>query len=372
MSKFSFIALIVTGILLSGCGSKNMTRSVFDINNEYQIKGRLNPWSINQTKLLNIHALSPINEVGEIYFLYPSRGIESAFPLLHDQLQGVRLYKKVMKYEEKNASLNDLHNIKTSILALDQITLDLAKKQVDYITAQARYDINATAENNATLRQVKQELTTLEHENNATYRKFLSDLNGTQGLLVAQWSEKGNSAQSASLGEGDNFQISSQQSKSKNGFILASGITIESVYLDNKNSKQIAQHIDNSLFDRMGMVTYMVSADNFLFVNRADHSQFINMVLQGGFKDSQKILTNFSNLEKIKLVFSLEKFNQVNSSGQYKKPTISYCEKTFKGQEVSGWTKKSKAYNDIACQQSGVPFFAIFTEIDKLNKLYKE
>lgn len=137
------LAVLVVGIgmFLSGC-TRVMTNSLFDINNEYDIDGQV--WQIQQTRLMHINGLSPTSELGEIYFLNPARGVETAFPVL-PQDKNITLYKKVIDYNETNVTMSDLHEIKSTLLQLDKLSLDIAQKEVKLLITQ---EGNATNKEN--------------------------------------------------------------------------------------------------------------------------------------------------------------------------------------------------------------------------------
>lgn len=356
------IILLSTMLFLSACSQRVMTKSIFDMNNEYKIEGQWMPKHIGQAKLLNIHGLSPIREAGEIYFLYPSRGIESAYPILNSKLKGVSLYKKVIKYRDNNnTKMNDLHRIKTSILNLDKLTLDIVEKEVQLIDLYDNNETNVTTQIN----RVEKDLNSTIGKYNNVYEGFLNDFNNTQGLLIAQWAQKNKTAQSADAG--DIINVSNESSIGKNGFIIASGITIESLYLDDNNSQHLDNNFTDSWFNGIGIVTYLVSAENFIFVNRASNKKLLKLAAEVSAKD---IKGTINKIDKIKLELAFARSEKVFSTGQLSESDIYICEKKLNGSIPSEW-KRMDMNNTIDCSNNNkTPFFSVFTEIDKLPILY--
>jgi len=340
-------------MFFAGCSSKVMTNSLFDINNEYDVDGY--PWQVQQVRLMNTNGLSPIRGVGEVYYLSPSRGIENAIPLLNNDIN-TTLYKKVIDY---NTSINisTLYEIKSSILQLDKLSLDIAKYEIDLLAAIDSNDTNRSF-------NIQQDLNKSVENFDTNYSNFLIQQKHSS-VLIAQWSLSNNNSYNASASTV--AEINNKTAEDMSGFIIASGLKVESLYMDLNTSKQLEANFDDTISHRVGITTYMVSAENMLFINRSDHKKFLKAITTLSMKNMKGTL---KKLDEISMNLSMAKSDRLFSSGQYAKPLVYNCEMNLTKSNSPINRKWTSLNSGHKCNESLIPVFSVFTEVDELDNVY--
>lgn len=155
------------------------------------------------------------------------------------------------------------------------------------------------------------------------------------------------------------------------GFIIASGLKVESLYMDKNTSDSLEEYFNDSLSSRVGIITYMVSAKNFLFVNRSNHKKFLQLVSKLSTKDLTGMTKILKNLNELNINLTMAKSDNLFSTGVYTSPKVYYCKKDLNHSKPTTWTRDNSSSSDCNEEKTfTIPFFSVFTELDELDNIW--
>ncbi|MBU0925339.1 hypothetical protein KKG81_10665 [bacterium] len=392
-----YSVLIISVFMFLGCSSKTATTSLFDLNNEYDVDG--SPFSpTSQIRMLSINGLSPLHEVGEVYFLHPIRGSQSAIELEFDYDKGdVKLKKTIIKYEPDNSvNLSELITLKANIQKLQKKSDEILSKRVEISSFKLK-DSNVEKNQNefgfklkalneqykgeelstkkielekkysallvkptGTLTALEGELSTLTSEYNSLLNTYLEK--NYKNILVFKWTKNSESSAKADASAFGNMGGSG--SKNLSGYVIASGVTIEKLILNKNLAKELNEKFNSNRFwgSKVGIVSYALKVKDFVFVNDQDSSLDLGLLLKT--TNLQDFSTEIKKLDELSLQLDYNNKKNISSFSQFSAPTITKIE-IQKEKSPDNITK-------ITDPNRMTTLFAVVTLINNLEDLFKE
>ena len=374
MKQYIYTISILTVIfLIQGCGSKSMTSTLFDINSEYDNDGGIG--TIKQTRIITVNPLASMEEVGQVCFLDPKRGSETAVYLD----LGIRnKSKKIVKEYKSSTEEEELMIIRDHLIQLDRKMISLVKsnsellslelyQKSDQFKAQKR-EGEITGEEEERLSEkikmlrgeIQEDIQTLDD----SYKEFLKNLRQSNAIIF-RWSvEKEKSAQGSA---GTIINSNGKSKKSLSGFVLASGLKTERLFIDKTLVDNLNSKINESYKNKTGIITFTLSAENIIYVNQNDLSKMFDINLDVKLSDlagnSKDIL---KTIDKIRLYLAAASVENALSGGYLSKPVVSKKEVLLTECD----TGKCSEYNNETERRS--VFFTVYTKLSELDKLFNK
>jgi len=349
-------------LLMQGCSSHPISSALFDINDESDRDGYL--WNIQQTRVSTINGLSSFENVGDILFLHPVRGAETAIYLDLNKTKNP-VFKKIIKNYKSDANSKDLFNIRDNLLLVDKKALDLLKKELNYISKlkqiqEANTTHRKTIETYFDLNSTKTSIAKAKDDFNVSYNNLLKLLH-LKNSIMFKWS--GSRKQDKKLNTAKKLNLASDTKNSFSGFVLASSLRVERLMLNKKFVDSILESINDNWFKRTGIITYTLGAKEILYVNRRDLSKIYSLIVDANLSDfagnSKDIIRK---LENISLKLSASNLENSLSGAFLENPEISFVNTNISNARC----------NNIGTSNFNVTnFFSVYTELDGLDDLFK-
>jgi len=357
----SFIALVVL-LLMQGCSSRPISSALFDINDESDRDGYL--WNIQQTRISTINGLSGFDNVGDIIFLHPVRGAETAIYLDLNKTKNSD-FKKMVKTYKSDGSSKDLFNIRDNLLLVDKKALELLKEELNYKSKLKQFqDANKTKKKELQtyfdLNNTKAGVAAARDDFNTSYNNLLKSLR-LKNSIMFKWS--GSRKRDDKFNLANILNIKKDTKNSFNGFVLASSLRVERLVLNKKFVNNILESINDSWFKRTGIITYTLGAKEILYVNRKDLSKISSLIIDASLSDfdgnSKDII---KKLDNISLKLSASNLENSLSGALLENPEISFIDTN-----ISQIRDNNANISDFNVTN----FFSVYTELDGLDSLFK-
>lgn len=376
--KIKHLIVFLMIVVFTGCANKNaIMKSAFDINNEYSVKTSF--INTSQIRQMSVNGLSPINNVGEIYFLHPSRGAQNSVmldPVGTDLAEQV-FKTQIIEYEAgENATLNNLFIVKDLISLLEfysnkivenkvKVLLEETKKiviQKDSILSQAANGLNnvepkitVQSDDKNTISNVSKIVGAVNNNKNtkitdankdscitAAYTKnealsndkpaynksmynslHLCYIQKTRlaNIIVFKWNT--NSEVGAEIDATEFAALHAKNKKETSGYVIASGITVEKLIPSFDYVKNLENSFSTSwVSGRVGVVTYTLKVKNLVtFSSQKNESMF---KLLASFNNVQQFSTDIKNLLKVGIGISAISALDISSFSQLSTQKVSY------------------------------------------------
>ena len=396
-----YSVLVISVFMFLGCSSKTATTSLFDLNNEYDVDG--SPFSqTSQIRMLSINGLSPIHEVGEVYFLHPMRGSQSAIELEFDYAkeQGendVKLKKTILQYKrDSSVNLSKLITLKADIQKLQTKSDEILNKKVEISSFklktsnveknQNEYDFKLKAlkkefdgeelstkttklneeyssllvKPSGTLAALEGELSILTSEYNSLLDAYLGE--NYTNILVFKWTKNSESSAIADTSAFGN--MGSSGSKNLSGYVIASGVTIEKLILNKNLAEKLNKKFNSNRFwgSKVGIVSYALKVQDFVFVNDKDSSLDLGLLLKT--TNLQDFSTEIKKLDELSLQLDYNNKKNISSFSQFSAPTI---------KKVAIEKEKYSTEIEKTTETTGMTtLFTVVTLINNLEDLFKD
>jgi len=356
------LSLLLMLILIQGCSSRPISSALFDINDESDRDGY--PWNIQQTRVSTINGLSGFEEVGNIIFLHPKRGAETAIYLDLNNSTNPE-FKKMVKVYRSEANSTSLFTIRDNLLLLDKKALELLKEELNYSSKLKQFqEANATKQKEIEayldLNNSLKSIVTAKNDFNLSYNNLLDSLR-VKNSIMFKWS--GSKKRDNSFNVADKFNASKDSKKSFSGFVLASGLRVEKLVLNKNFVNTIQGSINDSWFKRTGVITYTLGAKELLYINRRDLSKISSLIADANLSDfagnSKKII---KKLDNIYLKLSASNLENSLSGGFLENPKISFIDSNI---------SKTRCKDSDTSNFNVTNFFSVYTELDGLDSIFK-
>lgn len=414
MKKYiSLVLVLITVTMFQGCADKAMTNTFFDVNSEYDEEGAVN--SIKQTRIMTINPLASVEEVGQVCFLDPKRGTETAV-YLDINVDSKKVVKDYIPEDYNSTEKRDaLMKIRDNLLKLDRATIALVEKNHELLNLKlykeakelntSRYnsveEVNKQIEDmkiadtelkkeisanllqdlNSSLKEFRKDIkrtsekiedlqcniTDLSNNMNGLYNSLLKELNQSNAIIF-RWSVEKEKSWGAGLGE----LISGNKTtkKSLSGFVLASGIKTERLILSDGVVDSMDSEISEFFKPSTGIITYTVSARDMIFVNKNDISTMFSMDMNASYDDftgnSTAIL---QKIDKLKLHIAASSVENGLSGGYLSSPKVTKEYVTLPNCKLNSCSAKERT---CGYDNNSSVFFAVYTKLSELNRLFKD
>ncbi len=364
-SRYLHFVLVCVGmVVLQGCSSKNMTSTLFDINSEYDNDGGIG--AIKQTRVMTINPLISFEEVGQVCFFDPRRGSETAVYLDVKNINP----KKIVKEYTSHVKEQELMEIRDGFVKLNRDTkkllqiqqelaqLQLYKKSKEFETLKnSAVDITDITTKIGTLQK---NLSDMVKELPKNYENVLNKLKKSNAIIFKLNGEK---EKDAGLNLGKVAGINGNRKKSSSKLVLASGLKSERLILDKKTLKTIDSALNDKFKFKTGIITYTLSAKYFTYVTQEDLSTMLGLDLDVNLKEYKEIL---QKIDQLRLQIAASSVENALSGGFFSEPMVKKVDVVLDGCDTQA--ECDKINNNITRSV----FFAVYTKLSKLNKLFIE
>jgi hypothetical protein len=426
----NILLAILASVLFSGCSDKYMLDSLYGINTQMDNDNSgffLNGKKIRQTKIVSINGLSPVRNASDIVY-YTNSGVENsiildnnipmtkdvvmydnnytieslnsiknqlllvdklALLLMQEKLKNIsnkysnlatqeseikNLKKEIenLKVQDSNTSTSsttdvDIKNLQDKIKSIESgvANIDNNITKINNVLSKLKTPDNNTTKENCDTDSIPQNIS-LEEKFEYQYRKFLKCLGAKKNIIIIRWNT--NNSNETNMNGAEVLQSDKEKSLKNSGFAIASDIKIERLKINNDISSKLSNtYTDNSIYHKVGIVTYMLKAKNLITINREDYANAMRLAL--GLENLGKIslqstLEALKQIDKLSINISKVNLSNISSTAQLSAPN-----------EYSCHTKNKKCTSsdgkEIKIYEKYIPISYVLSEIDNFGVLFK-
>lgn len=345
MNSRKLITIAVSALILltgNGCNSPSkrpMTTSLSDM----QFEGRFtNGKYLDEQEILSIAGDFPIAEAGALY-IYDKRALawynpldwfktdKSKPPVTVVGLSTARSYRLVGT-SDAIPTHSQLVAVRNALIATQQDIVAYVSNASSRILIEQKLKRTTDETDQASLRQAQAAMEPAYKEALGKAKNSLDAFRASvkqPGIVVANWTQEKNTSGWVGLGKILSLDFSKEDRKS--GLVILGGLRVSMLFVGS-NFKDFYMNLgpgEQQLFDKVGIVTYLLQANDVLAVNALD----VKEQIAGALKLKKEYFTNYASiladLDEINLRYQssfVQNLNNVSATGtmNWKKEAVTF------------------------------------------------